>query len=1459
MSSGVYRRNVALRRSHLERQLASLSIYDSLYNVNDSQPQIEQSLNTNKYALQHDIDRINSSIEQIKLIDSNWTGYVNTVAPEGIEDELAFYEEHAVKGYLPVVLSAEEKIHTLRAKLREVEDCLKEMRSPSQSVVASPPPETEPRGSVTTAHEPAGTDQVTQPVTVQTDLGLPLTAAPEPIATTTTSVVTVTASQPRMSIGTPQASGIGLSQPYNVSVPGVNAGPPVLAAPAEAVDNNMHSLVSAFRNLPALPLTTFSGDPMKWLEFWDMFNETVHCKPMPKVQKFQYLKRMLTGNALAVLSGMLATNDSYDEAIALLQEQFGNKAIIKHHLYAELDNIPRATNKPGSLRSTVLEMDKVLRQLRLLNENVTGNQTMIIRKILDKIPRDILLAIQPLKQLEQEWTVETLRAALMTTIRIREDVELTRPKPNESSKSAKQDSGKQDNSATRTDVFAVGKSKGPSANSCVFCGRKGHCGIECRTVPTFTARSDKCRELNLCFRCFSDQHFTKGCRAPVKKCKFCQKTTHAAELCIKQFGGQEQKSQRPYPQRKSSSGPNQKFKGSSNPQSTNKGESSSQPKPTEANSQGSANQTTETSTASNEVQSIMPVRMTRATHTYSVLMTAQIPVSKIENAGNAIRANVFFDPGSSVSFVTNKLKSKLKLESEGQETLACNSFMGRKSTLHADQVSLQLLAKDGSTKRLRCYAAPRITDKMTKPVLSLEDQAFIRTLNEDSLAEPIENSQFSPDVLIGADNFWSLVLWQQPVELPSGLLLINTVFGLILTSSTSPLGKDHDKAVTCALNVISAVDSEAQGDHDLMTSYSLELIGITDDPYTKDDDALAQRQFDETVQFINGRYEVCWPLRDQPRQLASNYNLAHRRLESVLRHLAQDPLTKEKYAGILEEQLKLGIIEVAPSDPEGPVFYLPHHCVQTPSKDTTKYRLVYDGSSCQRGELSLNQTLLRGSVHLPDVPAILLNFRLGRFGIAADLERAFLQVSLRPDQRDLTRFIWVKDLTKPPTQENLVVYRFARVPFGTVSSPFLLQATIERLFKDSTNPVVQKLAGRMYVDNVITTLDTIEEVQAFYTASKELFNSASMNLREYTTNCADAKSFIPSKDQAQNLRPKILGIIWDVETDTLRLSAPKIDKHKGWPTKRTVMSTVASAYDPLQWLAPAVFSGRLFVQELWRQKLAFDDPIPESLIDTWREIESNLAQVVQIELPRWWQIDTTNSFQLHCFVDASIKGYAAVIYLRELTKTTHKVFMVMSRTRLAPLERSGKVITIPRLELLAVLIGCRLLKYVRTQLKLSISEEHLWSDSQVVLSWIENQTTTHNVFVENRVTEIRNSPAVLHYIRSAENPADCASRGIPTSDLLNPNHIWWNGPLFLQNDASEWPEDFMPQITPEIQHEVDVEVRGNQKIEINSVDIGSEENTIGSRVSQLSKKQRIAGYVLRFIKAVAHKRSFTGP
>lgn len=162
-------------------------------------------------------------------------------------------------------------------------------------------------------------------------------------------------------------------------------------------------------------------------------------------------------------------------------------------------------------------------------------------------------------------------------------------------------------------------------------------------------------------------------------------------------------------------------------------------------------------------------------------------------------------------------------------------------------------------------------------------------------------------------------------------------------------------------------------------------------------------------------------------------------------------------------------------------------------------------------------------------------------------------------------------------------------------------------------------------------------------------------------------------------------------------------------------------------------------------------------------------------------------FDLVCFVDASATAYAAVIYLRQTMKNgAMKSNLILCKVRLAP-----RGLSIPRLELLGLLIGVRAVNFVRQQLKLSIRDCMVLCDSQCVLFWLKSgkQLTT---FVQNRISEIRSFENMMfRFINSELNIADYATRTFP----VPLEETWFSGPEFLTQPVDEWPVNEFPTIS----------------------------------------------------------------
>ena len=118
----------------------------------------------------------------------------------------------------------------------------------------------------------------------------------------------------------------------------------------------------------------------------------------------------------------------------------------------------------------------------------------------------------------------------------------------------------------------------------------------------------------------------------------------------------------------------------------------------------------------------------------------------------------------------------------------------------------------------------------------------------------------------------------------------------------------------------------------------------------------------------------------------------------------------EKYDEIIQEQLAEGIIGKVTDEPKGKEFYIPHKPVIRESAESTKIRIVFDGSArANERSPSLNDCLETGPPLQNLLWSLLVRNRSKAVALAGDLKQAFLQIRIREEDRDSLRFHWIKD------------------------------------------------------------------------------------------------------------------------------------------------------------------------------------------------------------------------------------------------------------------------------------------------------------------------------------------------------------------------------------------------------------------------------------------------------------------
>ena len=904
-------------------------------------------------------------------------------------------------------------------------------------------------------------------------------------------------------------------------------------------------------NLRKLHLPTFDGSVLKWPEFWDIFDTSVHRQNIPKVSKFSYLKGALCGSASVAISGISVTEDNYDTVVALLKEKFGGRESIIEMLYAKLHHLPTSSGKFNDIKYTYNSVERLLRQLESQGEAINV-QKMLIYQILSKFPLEVVLKLEDAKKCEVEWTMQLLRKLLNQHITIQESAQRRvanakgRVHTNDS-RQAKQDDvrntypssaelNKGDRrmyNETPVDTFATNVRRGNGKNMCcVFC-KGDHYNDECEKFKLLSERKQRLITQGRCFVCFKVGHTFRDCPSTQRQsCHYCEKRGHHNRaICPQKFGNQLE--------------------------GTSKDADSDNVNPV---IDDSSNQPSEVVNST----SIGSDQILIASGEKVLLQTANVPIQMVD--GTIIMARVLLDSASHRTFMTEKLAKELKLQTKCKEMLSVSTF-GAKNPYDVDTyvVNFNVMTKDNLPLPLHANVVNKITGPIQRGPLQSADLEFLVSISSERMADtvPKTSEPVNIDLLIGSDYFWN-ILGTEKVTLPSSLYLVSSKIGYILTGRYSDPGHMgcHQNVSTCfvmtqvnhtvsKVSLFSSSDSSITKSPGIEDFWKLETIGITDLPDLTDDD-VALEQFNNSICFENGRYYVRWPWRYDCLDLPENLDVAIGRLKSLAKHFQRDKDLLVKYDDVITSQIKQGIIEKVVVDTKVErKHYLPHHPVVIPSKSTTMLRIVYDASTkAKKGDKSLNECLYRGSVLLPDLCGALLGFRVQSIVLLVDIEKAFLQVAIQESDRDVTRFLWFRDLTNLHVAERtLDVYRFCRVPFGIICSPFLLAGTIKYHLRQIYTSVASKISDNIYVDNVMLGANSVQDAYEMYLESKDIFKRASMNLREWISNSLEFLKLLPESETVKGNIVKTFGIPWNYTEDYLQIGGINYIHVEDPPTK----------------------------------------------------------------------------------------------------------------------------------------------------------------------------------------------------------------------------------------------------------------------------------------------------------------------
>ena len=264
---------------------------------------------------------------------------------------------------------------------------------------------------------------------------------------------------------------------------------------------------------------------------------------------------------------------------------------------------------------------------------------------------------------------------------------------------------------------------------------------------------------------------------------------------------------------------------------------------------------------------------------------------------------------------------------------------------------------------------------------------------------------------------------------------------------------------------------------------------------------------------------------------------------------------------------------------------------------------------------------------------------------------------------------------------------------------------------------------------------------------------------------------------------KILGQVWDKVDDTLEIKIPPFSNDTP-VTKKTILSHLGKAYDPLGILFPTMAQGKHIYREALDVKLGWNVVVSEKLAKTWLKWT---AQLRSVKVPRSLvtQCNEVKSIDLHLFADASSLACSAATIALVKQDTGTVQGLLTSKSRI-----SKRNTTMPRLELVVGHMATNMANNVQKALtRWPVGCVTKWMDSAVALYWLMNAGNNWKVFVANRVRKIATATEKLNisykYCPTDKNIAELGSRGASVDRMEKGD--WLTGPEWLQHEE-KWPE-----------------------------------------------------------------------
>jgi hypothetical protein len=906
--------------------------------------------------------------------------------------------------------------------------------------------------------------------------------------------------------------------------------------------------------LPKIELRKFSGDFKEWLPFWNQFQRIHEDNNITAVDKFFYLNQAIIPNSRAwgVLECFPPTEDNYSLAIDALKERFGREDVLIEIYERELLSLTLPSNKSFSLTKMYDRLECHLKALEVLGVT-KGKCAAILCPLLESCMSEDFLRVWQRSNTDvdtnAEVRLEKFMAFLKNEVQNEERILVAMSGFGESDGNKKVVKGntnkypKNKVMPSATGLLSLNENK---QLVCIFCNDNRHSSTDCCKARdmSYEDRVEVVKSKRCCLICMKANHIAKVCKYK-QKCIICNKR-HVILLC-----------------------PDLK--------------------------RGKSKNVLDSSV--NDVTNRENVLANVTSDTDSVLLPTLLV--KIRGIGVEKNVRAVIDTGSQRSYLLKETALEMNYSPYEEETIIHSLFGGKRSGIcKHNKYKLYLSSMDGS---YLCNFDVLDQENICDELSHFKDGPWSKEFSENGLSRSQFKDNSGPiEILIGADVAGKIVTGNV-IKLDCGLTAMETNLGWTLLGKIPHCNPKLTKAMIVTSMLIDNLN--------ISDLWKLDLIGISD-PTDVKSKSQVQRDVDayfkDTLKVNEeGRYEVKLPWKEYHQPLPTNRTLAEKRLESTVKKLQRGGMYF-KYQQVFEEWLAEEIIERVPDDEVSSVkHFLPHRPV-IKEQSTTKVRLVFDAPAHESCSPSLNDCFEKGSNLIEQIPNLLLQLRLKQNGVVADIRKAFLQISVNPDERSYLCFLWRDGIG------NTIVYRHhRRVVFGVVCSPYKLSAVIqhhisaahenyhrgESPYSEST---IVSLSDSFFVDNFITSVDSKEGLQILISEARSLMAEGMFDLRGWEYNDPHL--------EPNNSITGVLGLVWNRKEDVLSINCDILRHMPEKVTKRSILSFSHSVFDPIGFTCPVTIEPKLILRELWRPfvRNRVSEIRQFSQPEQWRHVPGNL-------------------------------------------------------------------------------------------------------------------------------------------------------------------------------------------------------------------------------------------------------------